>query len=56
MEEQDIQDVLHMLDKADISKTCETFIMCEDQIWNMCSGIADMAQKTEVNNLVLICH
>lgn len=32
MEEQDIQDVLHMLDKADISKTCETFIMCEDQI------------------------
>lgn len=47
-EAQDTRNVLHMLGKANISKPHGTSIMCEDQLWNSCSGIPDMAQKTEV--------
>lgn len=48
MEVQDAQDVLHVLDKADIFRTCGTFTACEDQLLNSCSGIYNTGQKNGV--------
>lgn len=48
MEVQDAQDVLRMLDKANVFRTCGTFTVCEDKLLNSCSGISNMGQKNGV--------